>query len=154
VDKYLRTAATDQATLLDYTLNLQKTKADIEAKGASTAKDYAGANYYNAGGGVGRTSYEVAGFDTDNTPILFNRQTGEMGRKDGKPIQNADFTKKFRGAEDAGVSKREEIAYSQLLQSDEWKAARTQKQRTDLLLKYNLDPAKFGIEAIPGGGWD
>jgi hypothetical protein len=132
-------------------LNLQKTKAEIEAKRASTAKDYAGANYYNAGG---KTSYEVAGFDTDNTPILFNRQTGEMGRKDGKPIQSPDFTKKFRSAEDASISKREEIAYSQLLQSDEWKNAKTQKQRSDLLIKYNLDPLKFGIEAIPGGGWD
>jgi hypothetical protein len=148
---YLSKAALEPDQLAEWMLGIRGAQGKIEAQKASTAKDYKAAEYYGSGS---RTKFEVAGFDKDNSPILFNPQTGDFGRKDGKPIQDADIIKKFRGAEAAGISKREEIAYSQLLQSDEWKGAKTQKQRSDLLTKYNLDPLKFGIEAIPGGGWD
>jgi hypothetical protein len=153
VDKYLRTAATAPETLLDYTMNLKKTQADILSKQAGAAKDFAAAQYYGAGGGLGKSSFEVAGFDKDNTPILFDRQTGYFGRRDGKPIQDADFTKKFRGAEATSVTRQEEIAYGKMLESDEWQRARTAADQAKVMRKFNLDPEKFRMAPIPGGGW-
>ena len=153
VDKYLRTAATAPETLLDFTMNLKKANAEILSKQAGAAKDFAAAQYYGSGGGLNRSAFEVAGIDKDNQPILFNRTTGDFGRKDGKPIQDPDFVKKFRGAEASSVSRQEEIAYGKLLESDEWQRAKSPADQARLMRKYNLDPEKFRLPGLPGGGW-
>lgn len=154
VDKYLRTAATDPATLLDYTMNLRKTKADISAKEASTVKDLGMAQYYATGGGLNKTSFDIVGMDKDNQPILFDKRSGKLGREDGKPIQDVDWAKKFAGAGATAVSKQEEIAYREMLNSDAWERARTDADKAKVMRKYNLDPTKFGMTGIPGGGWN
>jgi hypothetical protein len=107
-----------------------------------------------ARGGLGKNAFEIVGFDKDNTPILFNKNTGNVGRQDSKPIQDADFVKKFAGAGAAAISRQEEIAYKEMLNSDAWERAKTDADKAKVMRKYNLDPAKFGMTGIPGGGWN
>jgi hypothetical protein len=62
---YLNKAAMDPATIIDYTMNLEKGKAAIAASKASTAKDTAMAGLYNQGGagaGKGTLKQKVADF--------------------------------------------------------------------------------------------
>jgi hypothetical protein len=62
---YLNKAAMDPATIIDYTMNLEKGKAAIAASKASTAKDTAMAGLYNQGGagaGKGTFKQKVADF--------------------------------------------------------------------------------------------
>jgi hypothetical protein len=62
---YLNKAAMDPATIIDYTMNLQRSKADIAAKEASTAKDRALGGLYaqgGAGAGKGGLKQKVADF--------------------------------------------------------------------------------------------
>ena len=62
---YLNKAAMDPATIIDYTMNLAKGKADIAAKEASATKDKAMAGLYaqgGAGAGKGGLKQKVADF--------------------------------------------------------------------------------------------
>jgi len=107
-----------------------------------------------ARGGLGKNAFEIVGFDKDNTPILFNKNTGNVGRQDSKPIQEVDWAKKFAGAGAAAISRQEEIAYKEMLNSDAWERAKTDADKAKVMRKYNLDPTKFGVAGIPGGGWN
>ena len=150
---YLFNALTNPGTAAQTALKNQETRSKIEENIATAEQRRAYAGALRAGGGVGKNAFEVAGMDTDNQPILFNKQTGEFGRRDGKPIQDPDFVKKFRGAEAASISRQEEISYAELLKSDAWQRAKTPAARAELMRKYNLDPEKFRMPGIPGGGW-
>jgi len=41
-----------------------------------------------------------------------------------------------------------------MLNSDAWERAKTDADKAKVMRKYNLDPAKFGMTGIPGGGWN
>lgn len=78
-DKYLRTAAVDKSSLLDYTINLRKTKAEIESKEAAAQESRDKGAYYRAGGrSAGGTGFDSRTYNALSADVArLNREASD-----------------------------------------------------------------------------
>jgi hypothetical protein len=116
---YLSKAALEPDQLAEWMLGIRGAEGKIKAQEASTAKDYAAAQYYSAGGGRGLSGgkFTFAGMDKDGAPISYDTKTGKMSREDGGPIQDPNFVKKFTGEQEKTVQSGWDEINKELLKS-------------------------------------
>lgn len=118
--KYLTTTATNPATVIDYTMNLEKSKAAIKQLEASAAKDYAMGGYYAAGGramggaGKGGLKQKVADFKEvygrDPTESEKGILAGLVNKESNKPeFTPKEYAATIKSLTDAGFSQTDAL---------------------------------------------
>lgn len=165
ITKYLRTAATSPDTIVDYTMNMDKTRAGI-------AKDLAAADNYRADAKLREKKAQeekAAKVMDDATVRKLNDLSTQISEADARGDQKeaarlfGQWTREYSiGATQMGkvispkqpglvksLTPEQDTRYKELVKSPKWERAKTSNERADMLRASGIPPESVGFAGRP-----